>query len=62
MWSLRVRLPIGGCVLIVLGLIIYFVKGFTAVLALPVIGVLLIIAGVLYKPRKKPEPPIEETD
>ena len=53
MWSLRVRLPIGGTILIVLGLIIYFVKGFTAVLALPVIGVVLIIAGVLYKPRQK---------
>ncbi len=47
-------LGIGG-ILIVVGLILYFARRQEAVLVLPVIGVVLFIAGVLYKPRKKPE-------
>jgi hypothetical protein len=53
LWSIKRRLMIGGSVLIVLGLVIYAVKGFTPVLALPVLGAVIIIAGVLYKPKKK---------
>jgi Flp pilus assembly protein TadB len=52
-WNIKLRLLIGGSVLIVLGLILYLVKGVTAVLVLPVVGVVLLIVGVLYKPRKK---------
>jgi hypothetical protein len=46
---------IGGSVLIVLGLIIYALKGFQPVLALPVLGAIIIIAGIIYKPKKKVE-------
>jgi uncharacterized membrane protein HdeD (DUF308 family) len=42
-----------GSILIVVGLILYFARGTEAVLVLPVVGVVLLIAGVIYKPRKK---------
>jgi uncharacterized membrane protein HdeD (DUF308 family) len=55
-------LGIGG-ILTVLGLVIYFTRGHnTTVLVLPVVGIILFIAGVFYKPRKKSEPPTEVTD
>ena len=47
-------LGIGG-ILIVVGLVLYFARGQEAVLVLPIIGVVLFIAGVIYKPRKKVE-------
>ncbi len=53
LWNLKRRLLIGGPVLIVLGIVIYLLRGIEAVLVLPVIGVVLIIVGVIYKPRKK---------
>jgi hypothetical protein len=53
LWSIKRRLMIGGSVLIVLGLIIYAVKGFQPVLALPILGAVIIIAGIIYKPKKK---------
>ena len=52
-FNIKRRLLIGGPTLIVLGLVIYLLRGIEAVLLLPVIGLVLIIAGVLYKPRKK---------
>jgi uncharacterized membrane protein HdeD (DUF308 family) len=52
-WNIKLRLLIGGPVLIVLGLVLYVVRGLTAALALDAIGVVLLIAGVIYKPRKK---------
>ena len=55
-WNIKLRLLIGGPVLIVLGLVLYVVRGLTAALALDAIGVVLLIAGVIIKPRqKKPE-------
>ncbi len=45
-------LAIGG-ILIVVGLILYFSRHQEAVLILPIVGVVLFIAGVIYKPRKK---------
>ncbi len=45
-------LGIGG-ILIVVGLILYFARGQEVVLVLPVVGIVLFIAGVLYKPLKK---------
>ena len=45
-------LGIGG-ILIIVGIILYFARGQEAVLVLPVVGVVLFIAGVIYKPRKK---------
>ena len=45
-------LGIGG-ILIVVGLVLYFARGQEAVLVLPIVGIVLFIAGVIYKPRKK---------
>ncbi len=47
-------LGIGG-ILILVGLVLYFARGQEAVLILPIIGAVLFIAGVIYKPRKKKE-------
>jgi uncharacterized membrane protein HdeD (DUF308 family) len=47
-------LGIGG-ILIIVGLVLYFARGQEAVLVLPIVGVVLFIAGVIYKPRKKAE-------
>ena len=49
------RLLVMGCILVVLGLVIYLVRGIELALVLPVVGIVLLIAGVLYKPRKKTE-------
>lgn len=59
-WNIKLRLLIGGPVLIVLGLVLYVVRGLTAALALDAIGVVLLIAGVIYKPRKKTKNIISE--
>jgi membrane-bound ClpP family serine protease len=56
-WSIKGRLPVAGGILIVLGLALFIVRGMEAALILPVVGIVLIIAGVLYKPRKKAETP-----
>ncbi len=45
-------LGIGG-ILILVGLILYVARGQVAVLILPIIGVVLFIAGIIYKPKKK---------
>ena len=47
-------LGIGG-ILTVVGLVFYFVRGNETVLVLPVIGIILFIAGILYNPHKKTE-------
>jgi len=50
------RLLAMGSILIVLGLVLYFARGVDArVLVLPIVGIVLLIAGVIYKPRKKTE-------
>ena len=56
-WNIKLRLLVGGPILIVLGLVIYLVRGTELALVLPVVGIVLLIAGVLYKPRKKAETP-----
>ena len=53
-------LGIGG-ILTVMGLILYFTRGSETVLILPVIGIVLFIAGILYKPHKKTENVASET-
>ncbi len=45
-------LGIGG-ILILVGLILFFARHQEVVLVLPVVGIVLFIAGVFYKPRKK---------
>jgi len=52
-WNIKLRLLVGGPILIVLGLGLYLVRGIEAALILPVIGIVLLIAGVIYKPHKK---------
>jgi uncharacterized membrane protein HdeD (DUF308 family) len=52
-WNIKLRLLVGGPILIVLGLVLYLVRGLEAALVLPVVGIVLLIAGVIYKPRKK---------
>ncbi len=56
LWNIKRRLLIGGPILIVLGIVVYLLRGAELALVLPIIGVVVIIAGVLYKPKKKPEP------
>ena len=45
-------LGIGG-ILIIVGVILYFARHQEVVLVLPIVGIVLFIAGVLYKPRPK---------
>jgi uncharacterized membrane protein HdeD (DUF308 family) len=52
-WRIKGRLLVGGVFLIVLGLVLYLVRGVEAMLVLPVVGIVLLIAGVIYKPRQK---------
>ena len=47
------RLLVMGCILVVLGLVIYLVRGIELALVLPVVGIVLLIAGVIYRPRQK---------
>ncbi len=55
-------LGIGG-MLVVVGLILYFARGVEATLALVAVGIILLIAGILYKPRKKTDDtPKEHTE
>jgi uncharacterized membrane protein HdeD (DUF308 family) len=42
-----------GSILIVVGLVFYFVRGNEATLVLTVVGIVLLIAGVIYKPHQK---------
>jgi hypothetical protein len=35
------------------GLGLYFARGVETVLVLPIVGIVLLIAGVIYKPRQK---------
>ena len=52
-WNIKRRLLVGGPILIVLGLVIYLVRGAELALVLPVIGIIILIAGVIYKPHPK---------
>jgi hypothetical protein len=52
LWPLGLRLQIGGIVLIVVGLLLFALKGFTIVLALPVVGIILILLGFIWKRKK----------
>ena len=52
-WMIKGRLLVMGCILIVLGLVVFAARGIEAALVLPVIGIVLLVAGVIYKPRQK---------
>jgi uncharacterized membrane protein HdeD (DUF308 family) len=50
-------LGIGG-ILILVGLVLYFARHQEAVLILSIVGVVLFIAGVIYKPKSKQQTPV----
>jgi uncharacterized membrane protein HdeD (DUF308 family) len=52
-WMIKGRLLVMGCILIVLGIVVFAARGVETALALPVIGIVLLVAGVIYKPRPK---------
>jgi len=52
-WMIKGRILIMGCILIVLGLVVFATRGVEAALVLPVIGIVLLVVGVIYKPRQK---------
>ena len=52
-WRIKGRLLVGGPILIILGLVLCVARGIVATLVSVAIGIVLLIAGVLYKPRKK---------
>ena len=59
-FNIKRRLLIGGPILIVVGIAVYAIRGLTTALVLPVVGVILLIAGVLYKPQQKKKEIITE--
>jgi len=52
-FNIKRRLLVGGPILVVVGLAVYLIRGAQLALVLPVIGVVLLILGVLYKPKPK---------
>jgi uncharacterized membrane protein HdeD (DUF308 family) len=52
-WMIKGILLVMGCILIVLGLVLYLLRGTELALVLPVVGIVLLTAGILYKPHKK---------
>lgn len=56
LWPLPLRIKIGGTVLIVLGLILYFWRSFdTIMLAISALGIVLLLVGFIWKPKKSDE-------
>jgi membrane-bound ClpP family serine protease len=54
---LTLRLMIGGIILIALGLFLFALKGLAIALALPAVGIILLLVGFIWKPKKKTENP-----
>ncbi len=52
-WMIKGRLLVMGCILIILGLVVFAIRGVEAALVLPVIGIVLLIIGIVYQPRHK---------
>jgi len=52
-WMIKGRLLAMGSILIVLGLVLYFARGNEVTLVLVAVGVVSLIAGVFWRPRKK---------
>lgn len=52
--SMKLRLILMGCILIMIGVILLIVRGYSVpLIGLPVIGIVLAAVGVAWKPRKK---------
>ena len=56
-WMIKGRLLVMGCILIVLGIVLFVARGIAATLGLTVVGIALLIVGVVWKPRKKSDNP-----
>jgi tetrahydromethanopterin S-methyltransferase subunit C len=55
---MKIRLILMGCIIIVLGVILLVSKGFALpLIALPIIGIVSAVVGVVWKPRKKADNP-----
>ncbi|MGD0995041.1 MAG: hypothetical protein ABR909_05900 [Candidatus Bathyarchaeia archaeon] len=52
-WRIKGRLLVVGCILIVLGLVLFVARGVAATLGLAGVGVVLLIVGIVYKPKQK---------
>jgi hypothetical protein len=53
---LPLRFKIGGTIVTIIGLVLYFWRGFdTIMLALSAIGIVALLIGFLWKPEKKTE-------
>jgi len=52
-WRIKGRLLVVGCILIVLGLVLFVARGVAATLGLAGVGVVLHIVGIVYKPKQK---------
>jgi membrane-bound ClpP family serine protease len=50
---MKLRLIVMGCILIILGVVLFVARGVAATLGLASVGVVLLIVGVVWKPRKK---------
>jgi len=53
--SMKLRLLLMGCILIILGTVLYFARGVVDALILPGIGIVLLVGGIFYPNRVKQE-------
>jgi uncharacterized membrane protein HdeD (DUF308 family) len=53
LYPLTLRLMIGGIILIVLGLFLFALKGLAILLALSAVGIILLLVGFVWKPKKR---------
>jgi hypothetical protein len=51
--GMKLRLLAMGCVLIGVGTALYFARGLVYALILPVVGIVLIVAGAIYPSRAR---------
>ncbi|VVB61466.1 Uncharacterised protein [uncultured archaeon] len=53
LYPLTQRLMIGGIILIALGLFVFALKDLAIVLAISVVGIILLLVGLIWRPKKK---------
>jgi hypothetical protein len=53
LWPLALRLQIGGIIFIALGFIIFVLRGLIIALALPAVGIILLLVGFIWRLKKK---------
>ena len=46
--SMKLRLLLTGCILIISGAVVYFARGVEITLIRPVIGIVLLVVGIIY--------------